>query len=257
MPSSGRHQSASYSHHQNRQLYSLVFAVFASIQPPERRKLHLAKKVFAFGERGFFPHTSESCEKRGCRKKGRDSNIANCTRLAHSPTHTHTQNDEYVNLCSDACATSSPPKPPHIFPARCMFLMCTWKTHRLILIYMQLPLCKGDERKNSYSAKSGHIRSLHAPHPSPWHHSTEKGFKCHRETACICIFILSSARAKAYKFRALRYATSAIEQDGLFSYLLSFRKKNCEATKRTEKSVATWCTFRMIYHLHNKKTLSF
>lgn len=90
---------------------------------------------------------------------------------------------------------------------------------------MQLPLCKGDERKNSYSAKSGHIRSLHAPHPSPSHHSTEKGFKCHRETACICIFILSSARAKAYKFGALRYATNAIEQDGLFSYLLSLRKK--------------------------------
>lgn len=100
---------------------------------------------------------------------------------------------------------------------------------------MQLPLCKGDERKNSYSAKSGHIRSLHAPHPSPWHHSTEKGFKCHRETACICIFILSSARAKAYKFRALRYATSAIEQDELFSYLLSFRKKKLRSYEENGK----------------------
>lgn len=37
--------------------------------------------------------------------------------------------------------------------SRCMFLMCTWKTHRLILIYMQLPLWK-----NSYNAKATHIR---------------------------------------------------------------------------------------------------
>lgn len=38
-----------------------------------------------------------------------------------------------------------------LFPAACFW--CTWKTHRLILIYMQLPLWK-----NSYNAKATHIR---------------------------------------------------------------------------------------------------
>lgn len=93
--------------------------------PPKGKNCISRKKCSHLANGAFFRTHQRVAKKRGCRKNGRDSNIANCTRHTHTHLNTHTQSDEYVNLCSDACATSSPPKPPHIFPARCMFLMCT------------------------------------------------------------------------------------------------------------------------------------
>lgn len=106
----------------------------------ETSKRHKSKRPYSFLRLFFHPRGRKiaSREKSVCKllhtpgknseaagKKPRrsavDSNVANC---AH--THAH---DEYVNLCFDACATSSSvrlqPEPPHFFPVRCMLLMCT------------------------------------------------------------------------------------------------------------------------------------
>lgn len=91
----------------------------------------------------------------------------------------------------------------------------------------------GDGEKIVIARKSGHIRLPLS------HHSTEKGFKCHRETACICIFILSSASVEAYKFRP-KSGSSVMQHSSLLSSrarrllaLFAFvsKQKKCEVKR--------------------------
>lgn len=148
-------------------------------------------------------------------------------------------------------------------PIRCMFLMCTWKTHRLILIYMQLPLSK-----SSYSAKAtqAHKNILSIPAMDflcfcvGWRwarvwceHQTPK-----RNCMYLHFYFFPRPKPGPINFapsRPFRHPQSAMQLSPFhwtrklhfFSQcLLSFRGWN------EKKSVATWCTSRMIYHSHWK-----
>lgn len=144
-------------------------------------KLHLAERVHICIFQSKWK-TEKPKRQTRCRKR-RENPLTLTSQIAS----THIWTRIYVWCLCNASRTFST-----LF-SRCMFLMCTWKTHRLILIYMQLPLWK-----NSYSAKAHKTVPCDGyfclPHPlSTLFHNIRRGSKCHRENACICIFILSSA----------------------------------------------------------------
>lgn len=126
-----------------------------------------------------------------------------------------------------------------------VLLMCTWKTHRLILIYMQLPLWK-----NSYNAES-------------WTHKNLPGGtngRCCRHIIIILAKCDSNAvKRKLHVFAFLsfslrpinfhpssspkHYAMASNKKTPFFLAMFAFERR----WKCTKKKQA-WCTFAMIYH---------